>query len=893
MKKLLIGIGALLVLCILAALILPFFFDLDSYKGRIIPAAEEALHRKVSLGHIKLTLLPGVGVELENVRISNPAGFSQEPFVSVAGLQVRVKLLPFLWGKTEIRKIIVRRPEILVEKNKAGAYNFSDLAGGKAAPSPQGGKKENPLKGFFLSSLVISDGRFMLKDEEGRSPLSLEDVNLKVSNFSLDTPIRASLSSKIKPGGGSIVFSGKIGPLGEAVDVMKAPMDISLKTEALNPSPVLAFLKRPPGPAFKLYTDVKAAGSLGKELSSEGSLEIKDISLPEKIPSVTVKEKLSMAPGTDTLRIESLSVSQDVLTLTAKGEVLHYSTEPRLNLSLASNEFSPVELAKAYPSLVKKIPSSVGFDGPGTLACTVVGPLDNLEIKGDVTLTKANITYADYFRKSPGVPLAVTLYAIKEKNTIRVNKLGLLLKDFSLDVTGRIENLSQPTVDLHAASSLLRPGGWQDILPFLAPYAIGGGLKVDMSAQGKPADPRISGKLTIEDMSARVPGLAQGVKGLFSSISFTPKSVNIENLSAQAGSSSLRLKGNIENPTAPDIRFDLYSSKANIDELFPPSEKKASEPPPAGEKTKKSAHKPPELLQKATASGAIKIDSGIVKKAQFRNLLATVQLKNGKLTMPSLTMDIYEGKVSGSLAASLLETEPPYDASLSTKGVEIEPLLKETSSWKDTVYGSLSSDFSVSGKGTDVTASSKDMAGKGTFSLSKGRISSLSLLEKLTTQAGMKDSKGAKAPETPFNDISGAFTLSDGKIHTSDMKLTSDDLNARMSGSFALDSSLDYKGVAVLSKPLSDRMGSGTLQSLVKDEQGRILLPFRLTGTMTSPKADLDRDELGKMAKDQAKKKVEEELTKTINKELGKPETKKKLEDLQKEGAKKLKELFK
>ncbi len=47
------------------------------------------------------------------------------------------------------------------------------------------------------------------------------------------------------------------------------------------------------------------------------------------------------------------------------------------------------------------------------------------------------------------------------------------------------------------------------------------------------------------------------------------------------------------------------------------------------------------------------------------------------------------------------------------------------------------------------------------------------------------------------------------------------------------------------------------------------------------------------MLKAQARKKMEEELTKTINKELGKPETKKKLEDLQKEGVKKLKDIFK
>jgi hypothetical protein len=196
---------------------------------------------------------------------------------------------------------------------------------------------------------------------------------------------------------------------------------------------------------------------------------------------------------------------------------------------------------------------------------------------GDVKLDKIDVAYGDYFHKSPGVPLSLNIYAIKEKNSIKVNKLGLAIKDFVLDVTGRVENLSNPAFDLKASSGLLRPGEWTDIIPLLKQYSIGGGLRMDIAAKGTPANPSITGKLIIEDVSAQIPGVAPGVKGLFSSISFTPKSLNIENLSAQSGSSSIRIKGGIENFAAPDVNFDLYSSKMNIDELFPPSEKKTAE----------------------------------------------------------------------------------------------------------------------------------------------------------------------------------------------------------------------------------------------------------------------------------------------------------------------------
>jgi len=895
-KKILIGLVSFILFLVLLAFVIPFFVNLDSYKDKIILPVESALHRKVNLGHIKLTLLPGVGIGLENLRISNTAGFSSDPFVSLSSLEVRVKILPLLWGKKEIRKIVLKRPEILVERNKEGKFNFSDLISPKPPEKEKEAKKEAPLaaaRGFVLSSLVISDGRIVLRDTQVKSTLSIEEVNLKISNVSLETAIKLSLSAKILPGEGKLAFSGKIGPVGEDLNFSQIPLDISLTTVGLNPNPIFVFFKKSAGPAFTLYTDIRAAGSMKEELTSEGSLEIRDISLPSddgkwlEIPPVTLKEKISVRQATNTIKIDTLTVSQNVLSLTLQGEISQYSKEPRLNLALSSNEFSPIDLVKAYPSIFEKLPSNISLSGPGAISMTLIGPNDNLEIKGDVKLDKIDVAYGDYFHKSPGVPLSLNIYAIKERNSLKVNKLGLAIKNFVLDVSGRVENLSDPAVDLKASSGLLRPGEWVDIIPLLKQYSIGGGLRMDIVAKGNPSSPSISGKLIIEDISAQIPGLAPGVKGLFSSIAFTPKSLNIENLSAQSGSSSIRIKGRVENFTTPDVSFDLYSSKMNIDELFPPSEKKPAE------KEEKPAEKPNESLRKSRVSGTIKIDSGIVKKAQFRNFHAAVQLKNGKFNMSDLTMDIYGGNVSGSLSAGLLEKEPPVDISLNAKNVEIGPLLKETTSWKDSLTGSLSSVFSLSGKGMDSSTLSKTLKGQGKFSLSQGKIKSLPLMEKLIGQAGINELKGVKSPETAFNDINGSASLSDGKVNTSDLKLSSKDLDAQLTGSFSLDSSLDFKGVATLSKSHTSRLGSGTLQNLVKDEQGRIQLPFRLSGTILSPKVDLDKDAMTDMAKAQARKKVEEEVTKKINKELTKPETKKKLEDLQKEGGKKLKGLFK
>ena len=83
MKKILVGIGVLLVLLLVLVLLLPFIVDLNSYQAQYRPVIEEALNRKVTLKDIRLTIIPRIGVRIAGFTVMDDPAFGAQPFASL------------------------------------------------------------------------------------------------------------------------------------------------------------------------------------------------------------------------------------------------------------------------------------------------------------------------------------------------------------------------------------------------------------------------------------------------------------------------------------------------------------------------------------------------------------------------------------------------------------------------------------------------------------------------------------------------------------------------------------------------------------------------------------------------------------------------------------------
>lgn len=196
MKKILIGIGAVLVLLIAAVLIVPMFIPVEVYKAEIVKGIEEATGRKARIdGDFSLALLPRAEFIAGKVSLANAPGGKAENLVSLDRLTVKVAVFPLLSGNLEIDALVVEKPIISLEVDKSGRPNwqFETMQAGVKAPttpSEPGGAGAS-LSGISLGDVRLVDGLLTYADMTSGASHRLEGINLKLALASLDSPLKA------------------------------------------------------------------------------------------------------------------------------------------------------------------------------------------------------------------------------------------------------------------------------------------------------------------------------------------------------------------------------------------------------------------------------------------------------------------------------------------------------------------------------------------------------------------------------------------------------------------------------------------------------------------------------------------------------------------------------
>ena len=187
-KRWLMILGGLALASFLVAAIAPFFIPWDKLKDQATAFASEKLGRKLSIEKVEVSLF--TGVKLVNVELANGKGFSKDPLFKNASAKLDLSLLSLLTGKVVINAIEFKAPNIVIEKDEDGKFNFSDI--GASAGSAQGpvaskeetsaAPKELPI---VVASLVITDGNITYLDHAKGTKQSINGLGLKLLGFSL------------------------------------------------------------------------------------------------------------------------------------------------------------------------------------------------------------------------------------------------------------------------------------------------------------------------------------------------------------------------------------------------------------------------------------------------------------------------------------------------------------------------------------------------------------------------------------------------------------------------------------------------------------------------------------------------------------------------------------
>ncbi|MGB0632289.1 MAG: AsmA family protein [Alphaproteobacteria bacterium] len=124
MKKVLIALGALVVLVVVALVVAPLLIPVDTYKTQILTQIEKATGRKARIdGDFSVSLFPRAAFTAGKFTLANAPGGTAPNMVSLEKLNVRVALLPLLGGNLVIDSFVMERPDINLEADRQGRGN--------------------------------------------------------------------------------------------------------------------------------------------------------------------------------------------------------------------------------------------------------------------------------------------------------------------------------------------------------------------------------------------------------------------------------------------------------------------------------------------------------------------------------------------------------------------------------------------------------------------------------------------------------------------------------------------------------------------------------------------------------------------------------------------------
>ena len=133
--KVLLSLFLSLLILIVVGIVFLFVFDLNSYKPTLERQASEALGRPVQIGSMELDWSFIPQIELKDIVIQNPTGFSAEmPCLKTDSIRVNLALIPLFQKKIEVRSVEVGKAQLFFMQNDGKSnWQFSQEKGDKQA----------------------------------------------------------------------------------------------------------------------------------------------------------------------------------------------------------------------------------------------------------------------------------------------------------------------------------------------------------------------------------------------------------------------------------------------------------------------------------------------------------------------------------------------------------------------------------------------------------------------------------------------------------------------------------------------------------------------------------------------------------------------------------------
>ena len=233
--KIILGLVGLLVVVVLAAvIIIPLVVDPNDYRDDIARAVTEETGRDFEIaGEVSLSVFPWLGLEVGQMRLGNPPGFGDMPFLEIGSAAVGARLMPLLSRRLEVSTLRLEGLRLNLVRQADGTSNWEGLGAAEEGAAGQDGAGADTGDGRGAPQDVGpdgADGTFRLERVAG---LQLKDALVRFEDRAAGTSIEAAVptltTGELEPGQPFDLEAETVVTLGDGASRLDAQLEATVQ----------------------------------------------------------------------------------------------------------------------------------------------------------------------------------------------------------------------------------------------------------------------------------------------------------------------------------------------------------------------------------------------------------------------------------------------------------------------------------------------------------------------------------------------------------------------------------------------------------------------------------------------------------------------------------------
>lgn len=541
---------------LLGFVLLPWLVDVNAFRPTIENTLSQTLHRKVSLGRLRLRMFGGIAVGADEIQIESLQGQRKE--LDAKSVLLEVELWPLLSRRLAIRKLEFVGLQVWLRRDNKGRWSIRDLLRGSG----------DPTAGYVGPGLRLTDSKINLIDEARTPPqqLVIEQVKLNLqpkNSYNLDLDFQGSVGNK-----SLVSIQGNL--LLPKVATESWGGDLHVKANQLPAERIVGFLNQDSLRGLKGLFDFDLQAQIAKIPTLKGTVHSGKVNWnwPEvwgasgwNPTDLTLETDLTIEETRLLLRETKLKVAN--LQTDIQGSLPRYFNRPSpIALSIKTNRFDPFEIRPSLP--LSKLPTAAqswltSSTGKGQLSL-------DLQVAGANTkpVVTGDIRFEDFNVSNPALAQPLQNF----EGTVNLGQEQLSLKSlkgvigkspFTLGGTIDHYRSGKPTPQLAFKSDALDLATtWSVITSDLVGYrflrstltSLEGTAKVDLRLAGQQPQ----GQIEIQGAKAIFVSLSKPLENLRGQIRLANGTTSTEGLTGQLAGSPLKLAGSVDRSGNADVR---------------------------------------------------------------------------------------------------------------------------------------------------------------------------------------------------------------------------------------------------------------------------------------------------------------------------------------------------